>query len=137
MKFRQLAVSATLALFAVSVSAQSQNPTVGVSYWKCDFAHMGELTNAADSLLTPIAQELVNEGKLYAFGTLGHAWGDEWNLVFYWVAEDIPAFTAGWAEMTSRINQRHPDAFPITDYCSDHKDNIYTQVTVTQAPGGM
>jgi hypothetical protein len=137
MKNHTLLISALFVFFGSSAFAQTATPTVGVSYWKCNFAHMGKLTGAADSLLAPIAQELVDEGSLYAFGTLTHTWGDEWNLVFYWTAEDIPAFLDAWQEMTRRINERHPDAFPITDYCTDHKDNIYTQVAGTQPPSGM
>ncbi len=66
-----------------------------------------------------------------------HQWGDEWNLVFYWLADDIPAFLDAWDEMRSRGVERHPDMLNIVDYCTDHKDNIYQQVSVTEMPSGM
>ena len=31
---------------------------------------------------------LVNEGKIFNYGMLTHSWGDEWNVVYYYVVEN-------------------------------------------------
>ncbi len=110
--------------------AQDAPPTAGVTYHKC--TRVGQLAQVVDSLVTPIAQELVSEGKLMSFGMLAHDWGDEWNVVFYYTAENKAAFFEAWAEMGRRYIGRHPDAPLLSDFCTgEHKDNIYTLRTVT------
>ncbi len=121
-------------LFAptVSLAQESQQPTtVAVEYWKCDYSKLGIIAQVTDSLVIPIAQELVNEGRLVSYGMLTHNWGDEWNVVFYQTAADKTAFFSAWTEINSRFNERHPDVPPLTDYCTEHKDNIYTLRAVT------
>lgn len=110
----------------LSLAQESQQPTtVVVSYWKCDYSKLGTIVQVVDSLVIPIAQELISEGKLVSHGMLTHQWGDEWNVVFYYTAADKAAFFSAWTELISRFNERHPDVPPLTDYCTEHKDNIY------------
>jgi len=94
---------------------EAQNPTIGVNYWKCDWAR-------------------VNEGEISGGGMLTHQWGDEWNVVFYMTAPDTPSYLTAFQEAGRRFEERHPDATPITEYCSEHKDNIYTLRSATEAP---
>ena len=116
----------------ISLAQESEpRPTIVLLSWKCDFAQLGTIAQVSDSLMIPIAQELVDEGKLLNHGMLIHDWADEWNVVFYYGAADKTAFFSAWAEILSRLNERHPDAPAITDYCTEHKDNIYTLRTFT------
>ena len=114
---------------------EPSNDTVQLAFWKCDWAEFGNLAEVTDSIWTPIAQELVDEGKLLYFQLLRHNWSDEWNFVYYYRAKDIPSFLDAWGEMGSRVEERHPDFFDsFISHCSDHKDGFYTSVTQTQAP---
>lgn len=110
------------------------NPTVGVSYWKCDWANLQEIQQTADSIVTPIYQEMVDEGTIMNWGMLTHQWGDSWNIVMYTTAADTPAYLNATQEANQRIQERHPDLTPLTDYCTEHKDNIYTLSTGTSSP---
>ncbi len=120
---------------AVAQEEEPSNDTVQLAFWKCDWAEYQSLGQVVDSVLTPIAQELVNEDKLLYFQLLVHTWADEWNFVFYYRAKDIPSFLDAWGEMGSRIQERHPDFFDwFTARCSEHKDGFYSSVTQTQLP---
>lgn len=139
MTSRQLLTAALLsALLPVPLVAQQPAPqrnTVVVSSWKCAWNRLDRVAKISDSLAKPIAQELVNEGRLINFGMLVHDWADEWNVVFYYTARDKPTFFAAWQEFLSRFSQRHPNAPPLTDFCADHRDNIYAaQFATTPAP---
>lgn len=120
-----------------SAFAQQEAPTVGVSYWKCDWGELGNIGQVTDSLYTPIMQELVDEGTIMNFGMLTHQWGDEWNVVFYITAPDTPTYLEASREAVDRFEERHPDVLNLTEVCSEHKDNIYTLRTATGAPSGM
>ena len=64
-----------------------------------------------------------NEDCLFQFN---HAWGDEWNVNFWYVTKDLNSFTAFWSEFVKRVNERHPGSFAaIAKYFQAHKDNIY------------
>ena len=64
-----------------------------------------------DSVWTPIAQELVNEGKLIYLQLLRHNWSDEWSFLYYYRARGIPSFLEAWGGPVSRVRGRHPDQF--------------------------
>lgn len=119
---------------ATPAQAQDEDPTVGVLYWKCDYAEMEKIEQIADSVAAPIYQELVDEGEIMNWGMMTHQWGDPWNVVFYITAADTPSFLDAYEEASQRIQERHPDLTPITEYCTEHKDNIYTLSTSTSAP---
>lgn len=122
--------AAMLLLPAFATAQQPQQPapprTVVVSSWKCNWDSLGRISRITDSLLVPIARELINEGHWASFGLLLHDWADEWNVVYYYAAPDRQRFFAGWAEFIRRFQQRHPTAPPLTRMCSEHKDNIYS-----------
>jgi hypothetical protein len=118
---------------AVAQEEEPSNDTVQLAFWKCDWAEFQNFGQLVDSVYTPIAQELVNEGKLLYFQLLRHNWSDEWNFVFYYRTKDIPSFLDAWGELNSRIQERHPGYFEwFGAHCSDHKDGFYTIQTHTQ-----
>jgi hypothetical protein len=121
--------------------APPQPTAVVFSYWKCDYGELDAIRQITDSVTVPIAQELVNEGMWVGYGELRHAWADEWNVVYYYLAQDIPTFLSGWQQFASRITERHPDLFNwFTERCPEHKDNIYNwgpRTTPPPAPPGQ
>lgn len=122
-------------LLVAPVQAQEEeNPTVGVSYWKCDWAEMEELEQIADSVAVPIYQEMVDEGEIRNWEMMTHQWGDSWNVVFSITADDTPSFLEAFEEANRRMQEQHPDLAPLSEYCSDHKDNIYTLSSSTSGP---
>ncbi len=89
---------------------------------------VGKVNKMVDSVFSPILNTLVDEGKLSGWGQLNHAWGDEWNLNFWYSAKDIETFHKFWDEYVKRVSEKHPDAFGNTvGYFQAHKDNIYTE----------
>ena len=115
---------AVLALLA-SGYAVAQAQTLVLQQNKCDMGKIGELRAFVDSAFVPIAQELVNEGRIMAFQSAFHAWGDEWNVVYLYVAESIPAFLSAFGEAYSRMMERYPEAMPMmADWCFEHKDSF-------------
>jgi len=114
----------------VATAAHAQ--TLVLSQNKCALDKQDQLRRMADSLWMPIAQELVNEGKLTSVGSAYHAWGDEWNVILWYIAPTFNAFNTGFGELVSRINQRHPTLLPqFLAWCSEHKDSIYTMGRTT------
>jgi hypothetical protein len=88
---------------------------------------MGKVNKMVDSVFSPILNGLVDEGKISGWGQLTHAWGDEWNLNFWYSAKDMDTFNAFWAEYVKRVGDKHPTAFGETvTYFQAHKDNMYT-----------
>ena len=128
----------SFALLAPAAVAAQDGPlpgTVVLSFNKCDLDQVGYLARLTDSAVVPIAQELVNEGMIFNYGLMTHNWGDEWNVVYYYVAESHRAFLDFWSEFVSRIQQRHPDLFgEFQERCSEHKDNIYGHSAFTGPP---
>lgn len=124
-----LALLVPLTAPAQEAEEEPQEPsTLVVAQWKCNWTHVETLVERYDSLTVPINQELVNEGMLVAAGMLTHDWGDEWNVSFWWLADDKPTFFAAWEEGNRRFNERHPNPPEdprFTEACTEHKDTIY------------
>ena len=136
---RLLALGVALVLAAPAAAVAQGGPLPGaivLSFNKCDLARVGDIIQMTDSAIVPIAQEMVNEGKLFNYGLMTHDWGDEWNVVYYYVVEDHRAFLNFWDDFVSRIVQRHPTLFgEFLARCSEHKDNIYGHSAFTGPPG--
>ncbi len=133
---RRFSVLALLALLAVptALEAQGEQGTVVLSYSQCSYGQMNRIAQIADSVMVPIAQELVDEGLLTNYGALFHDVGDEWNVVFVYAAQDKPTFFAAWEEYNRRLNDRHPALVSFfTEHCRAHKENMYIQGPFTQA----
>ena len=131
-------VLAVALLFLVVPAAHSQ--VLVVSQNKCKMDKQGEIRAFADSAWIPIAQELVNEGALNAAGSAYHLWGDEWNVVYWYTVESIPAFLEAFSEMIERSTERYPGWIAEwQSMCWEHKDSMYSAGAMTEpAPeGGM
>ena len=126
---------ASLLVLALSLATTADAQTMVFSQNKCAPDKQDQIRRATDSLWAPIAQELVNEGRLTSFGSAYHAWGDEWNVVIWYTAPSLEAFSSGFEELVRRLNQRHPNFLPqLLGWCSEHKDSIYTMGRTTTPP---
>lgn len=95
-------------------------PMLAISSWKCtDVAAVNE---AWDGAYLPKAQAVVDAGEWMSAGVFYHAWADEWNVNFYYIAEDIPQILEGWQSYIQSFDEDSPD---ITEYCTAHKDGFY------------
>ena len=141
---RTLAPFVCAGLLAVAVPAglsaqqmEEEPPgTLVVSQWKCDWDRLGQIAATTDSVLRPIWQDLVDQGRLQSAGSFMHEWGDEWNVGFYYVAPDKQTFFAAWEEYFRRLQEEHPDLPSLTEYCDEHRDNIYTLGPTTDPASG-
>lgn len=120
-----------LLLLPAAVAAQEaemeQPGTIVVSQNICQ--DVSEANEWGREIAGPVLDELVAEGRLLGWGILNHGWGDEWNFVIYYAAEDIPAFHTAFGEFFSRATERHPDFLErLESNCTRHKDNIYRVV---------
>lgn len=131
------AVLVFIAASSTPLAAQDMEDmnTVVMNSWMCDYGALGELQEKAASLWVPAMQEVQDGGKWVYSQVLVHDWGDEWNLIFYTRAADIPTFLDGWSEYVSLLNQRDPDGFEwFTERCHEHKDNFYRSAAQTAIP---
>ena len=91
------------------------------------FEDVKEYHELGEKYWHPVFDKLVDEGKLDEVGTLGHYWGDEWNVVGYYKAKDITTFEQAWTEGYNNWKENTPK--PIRDKISkmilEHKDSIY------------
>ncbi|MDH3457776.1 MAG: hypothetical protein OER90_13135 [Gemmatimonadota bacterium] len=123
---------ALIAVLVCSVTV-AHAQTMVLQQNKCDMGKVGTIRAFVDSAFVPIAQELVNEGKIMGFHSAFHAWGDEWNVVYIYVAEDIPAFLNAFGEAFSRMTERYPEAMPMMrDWCFEHKDSFLSMGKMTE-----
>lgn len=122
----------TLAAAPAALAQESAEPgVVAVRYFKCAGADVGEAAEMLNGDFRPIANQLIDEGKLLDYGILTHYWGDDWNLVDYFVAEDLESFHAAFGEAVERAQEDDPEGKRFEKFsslCPDHKDNIYSVV---------
>ncbi|UCG88011.1 MAG: hypothetical protein JSW71_05555 [Gemmatimonadota bacterium] len=130
---KRVMLIAILVCLVVPPAAEAQ--TLVISQNKCRLDKLEDIRAYADSVWIPIAQELVNEGSFAAVGSAFHHWGDEWNVVYWYTAEDIPAFLSAFSELFSRAEERYPDASDLfADWCFEHKDSMYRAGPETGPP---
>ena len=98
-----------------------------ISQNKVVFNKMKEYHELSEKFWNPVFDKLVDEGKLDEVGTLGHAWGDEWNVVGYYKAKDIASFEKAWAEGYQEFAKNTPQNVQnkIQAMIIEHKDSIY------------
>ena len=97
--------------------------------------YVSNVNKMSDSIFVPILEELANEGLLFSFGQLNHAWGDEWNVNFYYITQDQDSFNKFWKEYIKRVRAKHPNSFQdIIKYFTAHKDNMYSIQNMYDAP---
>ncbi len=117
---------ASLLLFVLSMFSRAEAQILVYQQNKCDMAQVEELRAFTDSALVPIWQEFVDEGKIMAAHSAYHLWGDEWNVVYWVIAEDLASLTEATSAMMGRFYERHPDGVKLWfDACFEHKDSIY------------
>ena len=98
-----------------------------ISQNKVVFNKMKEYHELSEKFWNPVFDKLVDEGKLDEVGTLGHAWGDEWNVVGYYKAKDIASFEKAWSEGYQEFAKKTPQNVQnkIQAMIIEHKDSIY------------
>ena len=98
-----------------------------ISKNKVVFNKMKEYHELSEKFWNPVFDKLVDEGKLDEVGTLGHAWGDEWNVVGYYKAKDIASFEKAWSEGYQEYAKKTPQNVQnkIQAMIIEHKDSIY------------
>jgi hypothetical protein len=100
--------------------------------YKCAGEKLAAIRAFNDTAFVAIAQELVDEGKLTGAGTAYHLWGDEWNVLYWYTAEDIPTYLDAFNELLARLGQRYYDAaVEQVSWCTEHQDNMYSSGAVT------
>lgn len=117
-----------LIVFSTNGFAQEEKPPnfLVVSQNMVKMDQVGLVNQLIDSIGVPVLQELVDEGMLAGFGQFNHVWGDQWNVNFWYVAEDMASFSAAWDEYIKRVGERHPGSFAsIVEHFQAHKDNMY------------
>ena len=98
-----------------------------ISQNKVVFNKMKEYHELSEKFWNPVFDKLVDEGKLDEVGTLGHAWGDEWNVVGYYKAKDLASFEKAWSEGYQEFAKKTPQNVQnkIQAMIIEHKDSIY------------
>ena len=133
MRLTPLAVLAlSLLVFLPPLHAQQAEPgTLVVRYFKCPMNHQDEAVEMLNTDWRGWAEEEIDEGRLIDYGVLVHSWGDEWNVMDYFVAESQSAFQEAWSSLISRADEADPDGEMVDrmgEICPEHKDNIYSYV---------
>jgi len=129
-QFSQIFAIVLMAFLILSEKGFAQNderPLLITSFNMVQMSDMGKVNKMVDSVFAPILNELVNEGFLNSWGQFTHAWGDEWNLNFWYIVKDMTSFDKFWDEYVTRVNKKNPGSFAnTTKYFQAHKDNIYS-----------
>ena len=89
-------------------------------------ADLGTINALMDSVSMPVLDAMLDEGLIDSWGDLRHAWGDEWNVIWYMSAKNHAAFVNAWNELIRRLSEAHPGAFrEMGQYVQAHRDNLY------------
>lgn len=133
---RTTAVAAVAALVVpVALDAQEaeepQPGTLVVRYFQCPLHHQDEAVEMLNTDWRGYADAEIEAGNLIDYGILVHSWGDEWNVMDYFVAEDHASFRTAWSSMVQQAQAEDPDGEEFdrfSEMCPGHKDNIYSFV---------
>lgn len=140
-----LIAAVLIVAFAAEAAAQQaqEGPepgVVAVRYFQCPGPNQGEAVRMLNGQWRSAVQELIDEGGLLDYGILTHAWGDEWNVLDYFVAEDLVSFHQAFETAFDRVLERAPEEERgrFGELCPGHKDNIYFVVPPPSPaePGG-
>ena len=122
---------------ATSGGEPSDDINMGLSFWKCNFGFTGDLIDVVEEGGLPVAQEMVDSGDVFAWGLMTHAWGDEWNVMFYAAVNGDKDFL----DVTSTLQGQQFSAYGaennalFVENCTEHRDNIYSMAMFTQPAG--
>lgn len=128
------------ALEAQEAPAEARPGVSVVRYFKCPMGQSEEAVRILNEEWRSYAEQQIEEGRLIDYGILVHSWGDEWNVVDYFVAEDMDGWRAAWSAILSALNEADPEGEMyerFSELCTEHKDNIYTVVSPPGAAGEM
>lgn len=100
--------------------AGAPGPSMGLSSWKC--TDVGAVWDGWNDYTRARAQSVVDAGTWNDAGMFVHSWGAEWNVNFYYMADDIPSILEGWQAFMNSMGDDAPD---LLEYCSEHKDGFY------------
>lgn len=119
--------AATMAPSLARAQDSEQPPVLAISWFQCNWNDVERIMAEADSMRLPIWSELKEEGMISAAGTFTHWQADEWNVAYYYVADDIATYLAAQAEEFRRFAERYPDYDNAAyfDSCPVHKDAFY------------
>lgn len=95
-------------------------PAMAIASYKC--TDVGAVSDGWDDYARAKALAVVEAGTWKEAGVFYHAWAGEWNVNFYFMADDIPAILAGWDEYVASMDDDAPD---LNQWCSEHKDGFY------------
>lgn len=110
--------------------ADEGNGILVVSYFKCQYNKIGEVVEFTKEMSEPVLNKLVDEGKLNSWGSLTHLWGDEWNYLIYYNANNLAEFEAAFGEAVSSYEENSDDWMDKwSSLCSEHKDNVYSVIS--------
>ena len=116
--------------FAQDSEEVKKNPkaTVVISQNMVPLAKMGRYVELSNKYWAPAFDKLVDDGKLFSWGFLTHAWGDEWNVVVHYAAKDFASFESAWQEGLKTFTESIPEELndEMIELILAHKDGIYT-----------
>ena len=119
-------------LSAQRTSAMTEDPgIVTMRYYQCGESQLGAAAAILGGSWRRIAEELIEEGLLLDYRILMRTWGDEWNLVEYYVAEDPEAFRYAYEEIELRhyvTDTSRSQAQRFDTLCPRRKDSQYDVV---------
>jgi hypothetical protein len=129
-----------LSLLMVVPRASAQDSGEGMAYlafYKIGYADLPAWTELYHDLMTPVFQEMVDEGVITAFHAWEHLHGGEYNWRIAIRADDWSAYGDLWEIMMGRIGARDPDGLAsIMSMIQAHHDEIF-QITRANAPEGV
>ena len=137
---RAILVTAVLLCGAPALAVGQQFVTAGtmhLSRAKCSWGVLSEIELLTDSIYVPIAQQMVEEGIMLAYGLLIHDYGDGWNVAWYTMAGDRQSMFVAREELTRRQEEQYPDLNFLAwfaERCHEHEDLIYTVGPHTRGP---
>lgn len=115
-------IACAVALLASGTTLHAQDQTddqpaaplkLVMSSYQCDWNDAIPWLSEMDSLAKPIWQELVDEGKINAWGTLSHDFAGYENVLIWRVAPSLAAIEEAQGEFGRRFNERHADTGPM------------------------
>lgn len=109
-----------LGQWAVAEPESPPGPAMAISSWKC--TDVGAVNQGWTDYAHAKAQAVVDAGNWSEAGVFYHAWAGEWNVNFYFMADDIPAILSGWDAYVASLDEDAPD---LNEWCFEHKDGFY------------
>lgn len=126
------ALALPMGLGGQQASADAPIPgLVALHQYECPNANLQAAAGTLNGLRGQIAQQLVNEGLLLDYQIWVRRFGDEWNLVEYFLAEDDEAFDYAIEELSIRYQVADSggrQAQSVDALCPRRRDNLFAVV---------